>query len=323
MQKPLFRSLWAAACWLLIVFVALPALGQGPPQGGPPTMGGPGMRGPAMGGPGMGFRMMRGTGLAMLLGVEQVQKEIKLTEEQKAELAKLQESFRPPARGNFRNRWEELMKLSEEERNKKIEEMQKQFEEQAAKRDKEITAKLGEILQPEQSARLNQIEMQITGERNALVVLMRPEVMEGLGLSDEQKDQLKKIEEEIRAQWQQRPRGGRRGDRRPRRGGPDAGDQAEGAPGAQRGERPQVDWDKVRQQMREAREKNRAKAMAVLTPEQKAKLGEMMGEPFELDWSALRRGGGGPFGPPRGEGRRGRGPRGGGQEGGRTRGEQL
>lgn len=289
-------------CGLLVVLAGGLAEAQ-PPGRGPG--GGPGMMGPGMMGQGM---MGRGMDAARLLMIEQVQKEINLTGEQKDKLEALREEMREQFRGGEdRGRMrEEMQNLSEEERRERMQKMMQEFREQAEKRAKETMTKLAEVLTPEQMLRIKQIQMQQEG----VMVLRRPEVIEELGLDDSQKEQLEKIAEEVGTQMRERMESfrGRGGDR-------------------EEGDRDREGMRERMQQMREEMEKVRKdveqKAMGVLTADQKKKLGEMMGKPFELDRSAMGRPEGGPRGGEdrRGEARRGEGRRGEGQRGEGRRGE--
>ncbi|MBN2291999.1 MAG: Spy/CpxP family protein refolding chaperone [Pirellulales bacterium] len=227
--------------------------------------------------PGRG--MGGGMDITRLLGIEQVQKEINLTKEQITEIDKIREASRPPRRNreDMRKMREEMEKLSQEERSKKMESMMQERQKESEQRTKENMKKLSGILKKEQLIRVKQIQMQMEG----VGVLRRPEVMTHLGLDDAQKEKLKKINEEVRDQMRELMRSGRNRN----------GDNA--------------NRDQSRQQMREnmqkAREEIEKKVMAVLKPDQKKKLGEMMGKPFKLDRSAFSR---------RGDGRRGEGRQG-------------
>lgn len=294
MRATLSRSLTAAVCGLVLVLFVSSVFAQDSPPGGRRGMRGPGMGGPGMGGPGMGGSGMRGQGMGgpmgglgsfgviQLLGIEQVQKEINLTEDQKAQL----EKFRQGLREEMQKVMEEFRDLGPEERRQKFEQSREKFLQQAEQREKDAAAKLADILQPEQLKRVKQIQLQQAGA----AVLRSPVVAEQLSLTEDQKTQLKKIQDEAFEQMR-KAREARRAE-----GG---GDRPEGQPRPPRGDR---------NQMRQRRAEIEKKCMAVLTPEQKAKLAEMMGQPFELDRSALRGGWGGQDGP-RPEGRRGEGRR--------------
>jgi len=269
-----FRVYGVIAVGLAIVLAATAAQAQGPQRGGRPSA--------------RGGMVMGQMDLFRLIGIEQVQKEIGLTDEQKAELDKLREEMRRD-RG-AREGMEGLRDLSPEERRERMEEMRKKFQEEAAKRAKETEAKLAELLKPEQLLRLKQIQLQLGG----VYVLQRPEVAEHLGLSEDQKTQLKTISDESAEEMRK-------------------------LFGSARGQ--DVDREKIREQMQQLNADVQKKSMAVLNDEQKQKFAEMMGEPFELDRSAMWPRGG----DRRGEGRDGqRGQRGqrDGQRG-QPRGEQI
>ncbi|MCB8932981.1 MAG: hypothetical protein M9921_08000 [Fimbriimonadaceae bacterium] len=158
--------------------------------------------------------------------------------------------------------------------------------EERAKQRAEIQAKVEAILKPEQTQRLREIELQMQGPR----ALTRDNVAKDLGLSA---DQTKKIEAALQVP---RPQGG---------GGaagaaPRGGGAAPGAPGAGG---PGGGFD--REAFMKAREEANKKALAILTPAQKAKWEKMLGKPFVFQRPQGGPGGGGPGGPPRGGGQRG------------------
>jgi len=206
---------------------------------------------------------MAGMGGIGLLRSEQVQQELKLTEDQKSKLQKLGEKMRD----EFRERFSGMEGLSREERQKKMEEMREQMQKEGAERAEALKKQLAEILKPEQMKRMRQIELQQAGP----AALAQPVVAEAVGLTDEQKEKIQEIQresqEEMRKLWQS----AREGD------------------SEERGGR----MEQLREKGRELREKAEKKAMSLLKPEQKKKLGEMMGEPFELDRSQFGRPAGG------------------------------
>jgi hypothetical protein len=128
--------------------------------------------------------MMRMTA-AMLIGSEQVQKELELADEQKAEIKKLTDEMQEQNRAAFAG----LRDLSDEERRAKFEEMAKE----GAARAAEAKKKIDEVLLPEQRERLDQILVQVQGTQ----ALATEAVATKLSLTDEQK---KKIEEAQEAQ---------------------------------------------------------------------------------------------------------------------------
>lgn len=139
---------------------------------------GPGGGGGRRGGPQGG-----NIGAAGLLRIEEVQKELGVTDEQKAEFTKAMESMQGP--GAF-NR-EEFRKLSQEERDKKLAEFRKEGEERSKKADEAVKA----LLKPEQWTRLSELRLQREGVR----ALSREDVQTQLGLTDEQKAKIKTLTE--------------------------------------------------------------------------------------------------------------------------------
>jgi len=240
--------------------------GQGRGQRGP---GGPGGRGGFGfgGGIGGGFG---GGGLLMLAQIPEVQKEIKLTDDQKGLVEEMARDLRE---GGPRPNREEFQNLTDEQRRARFEEMRKQAEERAKQADEGLKAALEES----QFARLNQLRIQREG---ALGALNRAEVAAELKLTPEQKEKVAKIQEENRPQF-----GGGRGP-----GGPGG----QRPPQGQDGQRP--DFQAIMAEARARREKAEADALAVLTPDQKAAFEKMQGPKFEFP--APQFGGGrGPGGP--------------------------
>jgi Spy/CpxP family protein refolding chaperone len=164
---------------MLCLTLSLPVLAQGQGRGG---------RG--RGGFGGGFMF----GSAQLLGIEQVQKELKITEEQRGKLMALREEGGRPDFGRFRD-------LSEEEREKAFAEMR----EKADAQNKKAEA----LLDAGQLARLKQISLQVRG--NAAIA--DDAVAKDLGLSEEQVAQAKAIGEETSKQMRDLRRGARSEDR--------------------------------------------------------------------------------------------------------------
>ena len=136
------------------------------------------------GGFGFGGGFGRGGGMnpttMLTWGNEQLQKELKITDEQKEKLKTIGEEARAAGGGfgGFRD-------LSEEERAKRMEEMRKRVE--------ETNKKVEALLTPEQLARLRGIYLQIGGT----AALTDPEIVKELKLSDDTVKQLKTISEEI------------------------------------------------------------------------------------------------------------------------------
>lgn len=129
----------------------------------------------------MGGGMMGGMSKGSLLAREQVQTELKLTQEQKDKLTEVRRSS-APARGDFKN----YKNLSEDEK--------KTRQEEAKKAAAESWKKMEAVLKPEQLTRLNGIFLQ-----TALPQALKDEaIAKELKLSA---DQTKKIDEAL--QWGQ------------------------------------------------------------------------------------------------------------------------
>jgi hypothetical protein len=165
--------------------------------------------------------------------------------------------------------------LSEQEREARMAEARESGEKLA----KKVEQKLSEILRREQFQRLKQIELQQDGVR----ALTRDDIVQALGVSEEQQQELQSIGEEAREKATELFRGGR-----------------------------DMDFEERREKREELQQWLEKKSMGVLSSEQKTKLKQIMGEPFELERPQFEGFGRGMFG--RGDaggGRRG------GEEGGR------
>lgn len=206
------------------------------------------------GGGGFGFGGFGGGGMnpTMMLsfGNEQLQKELKIDDEQKEKIKTIAEEARS-AGGGFRD----FRDLSEEERNKRFEEMRK--------RGEETNKKIEGLLKPEQLARLRGIYLQIGGT----AALTDPEIAKELKLSDDTVKQIKTISEEI-GKKRREIRGKMR----------DASDE---------------ERTKLREESEKLGKEATEESLAQLSPEQKAQVEKMKGDKFELDRSAWGRGGGG------------------------------
>jgi len=243
--------------WLLALFtfgfMAASAFAQ-PPQGGPGRRpGGPGFGG-GFGGPGG----PGGANDAMLLSNPQVQKELELLPEQTADLAKLRETQQSSMRESFGS----LRELPEEERRQKFEELRPKME--AAQ--KEAREKMNEILLPHQQDRLKEITLQVRG----VAAIEDPAVATELGISDEQRAEIRTIREGQREKVMAMFREGQGGE----------------------GNR-----EAMREKFQTLRTENDKQLLAVLTTKQSEQFEKMKGEKFELDMSQMGRGPGGPGGP--------------------------
>lgn len=210
-----------------------------------------GRGGAGFGGRGM-FDMM-GSNKLSLLRIEQVQTELKITEEQKSKIADEQKAL------------QEQMRQLAPGRDVPREERQKRMQENNAKRQELVGAaekKLDGILNADQNKRLGEIALQQRGAAG----LKDKAVAEALKLSQEQ---IGKIDAAIQA--------GQEEQRKLMQGGP-GGDREAMA--------------KVREQREKIQQDVEAKALAALTDAQKEQFAKMKGAAFKLDRSALRGAGG-------------------------------
>ncbi len=191
---------------------------------------------------GRGFRGMRASS-AMLLGIEEVQKELGLSDEQKKQVDELLSDVREQMRSSFGG-FQEMQDLSQEERAERFAKVIEKVE----VTNKQTDEKVGKILDAKQAERLGQLRIQ----REGLRALSRPKIAERLGLTDQQQAEMRKIREDVRPQA---------------RGGRDMSEEDRRAMFAR---------------MMQQREKMEADILAVLTDEQKQKWAEAKGQAFEF-----------------------------------------
>ena len=218
-------------------------------------------------GGGMG---MRGSSTAQpaLLQVGAVQKELGLSGDQIKDAKKLGDEYQGEIQKRLAKMGFDPMALQDlppEERFAKFREMAQAGTRVAQETERGFRTKLDLLLEPNQNKRLGEIQIQALG----VGALRVQDVSMKLGLSRAQRDELEKMEADSRqamtARFQQGGGGGAPGG---------------GAPGG--------DFAKT---MREAREAQEAKMMAVLNDKQKQDFTTMKGKPFDL--TALRPMGGG------------------------------
>jgi hypothetical protein len=130
-----------------------------------------------------GFGMGMG-GPAALLMRQDVQKELKLTDDQLAKLKEVGDEMREKGKEAFDKA--DLQGLGQQERFAKMAEIMKPVNDEAAKK---ITA----LLQPEQNKRLKQLQRQQAGVR----AFTEKEVQEALKLTDDQKEQINTLAKDI------------------------------------------------------------------------------------------------------------------------------
>lgn len=217
-----------------------------------------------------------------LVGLEQVQKELKLEGEKKTAVDELVGKYREDSRslftglGNFQD-------MSQDERAAAMEEMGKKRAELAKKYEADVAKSLSE----EQMTRLTQIEVQQMGTR----ALSEEAIAKKLDISAEQQEKIAKIQADMATAQGEIFQSARDA-------GPDG-------------------FGQMREKQQALQEKTDGELMAVLTDDQKKSFEEMKGKPFELDRAAMFGGGRGPGGP--GAGGPGGGRPGGGAGGGNRR----
>jgi Spy/CpxP family protein refolding chaperone len=193
-----------------------------------------------------------GGGAGMLLGNSGVQKELKLTEDQTAKVKEFLEKTGTKMREAFQSQDQE-----------KIQEVRKEVAQETEKF-------LKETLKEDQAKRLKQIQRQVTGPN----AFSDEDVAKELKLTDEQKEDIKKINDDLGAARKEAFQGG---------GFADPDKRAE-------------TQKKLANLQKEAMDK----ITKMLTPEQKKAWKEVTGEPFEFRFEG---GPGGGFGKGKGKGK--------------------
>jgi Spy/CpxP family protein refolding chaperone len=228
--------------WVRVALLALVAALAMAPSAGAQEKQRRGGGGGGLGGRGM---MVPGMDALALLNQEAVQKELKLSTDQ---TTKVHDSA-TEAMSEMREIFSGLQDLSPEERREKMQELRGDAE----KKVKELRAKVDEVLDAAQKARLKQLVLQ---RRGVLGALEDPEVATALSLTDEQKKKLEEL----------RPARGQ--------GGRGAGGGGGGGGGGDR--------EQAVARFQAAQKERNEKALAILTAEQKAALEKLQGPKFDF-----------------------------------------
>ncbi|QYK56494.1 MAG: hypothetical protein KF733_03215 [Fimbriimonadaceae bacterium] len=204
----------------------------------------------AQGRGGGGMMMGRGGGSTFLLQRPDVQADLKLTSDQKSKLDALQAKMRDAMQGMRGNAGQGGDRQA----------MMQEFAKMRQENDKAVK----EILTPQQAKRLDELDIQIAGNG----VLVRPEIQEKLGLSDDQKKQIADLQQRMFDTMRET---------------------------MDRVQNQEIDREEAQAETQNLRKKNEEAMGAVLTAEQKAKLKELGGAPFKMDpnWRPQNRFGGG------------------------------
>jgi hypothetical protein len=184
-------------------------------------------------------------GAAALLENEGVQKELKLEADQVSKAKDVVKSIREKHKDAF----DRLRDASQEERRTKSRELGQMV-------SQETLAALKDVLKPDQLKRLKQIELQAAG----VAAFTTPEVQKALNLTDQQREELRTINDAYGKQMRELIGGGNE------QGG--------------------------RERMATLRKETMTKVQAVLTDAQKGTWKELTGEPFEVRFGQRRRPGG-------------------------------
>ena len=201
-------------------------------------------RGQGRGGFGGGFG-----GYGFLIRNEAVQKELKLDKDQADKAGEAATKVRE----KYNDEFTKLRDLENEERRTKSRELNNKVNEETIKA-------IGEVLKPEQMARLKQIELQQAG----FAAYTRSDVQSVLKLNAEQTEKVKTITEAANTQIREAMGAGGQGGRPPR-----------GQGGAGRGGAGNEKVTAIRKETNE-------KLVALLTDDQKKTWKELTGAPFEV-----------------------------------------
>ena len=164
-------------CCLTLVTSVLAQGFRGPGPGGP--------RGPGFGGPGGGDPM----GSVALIGIPEVQQELKLSDEQKPKIMDLLSKMQEQARAAFESfNPQEVFALEEKEREQRFAKMRSQMEEIT----KHTEERLGKVLDKQQAGRFAELQLQ----RGGVGSLLRDEIGKQLKMSDEQRHKLRELIEQ-------------------------------------------------------------------------------------------------------------------------------
>lgn len=177
-----------------------------------------------------------------LLANKDVQKELKLTDEQieKAEKAAAE------MRAKMAERRQELDGLEGQERQEKMASFQKEM----AAESKKLS---DELLKPEQAKRFEQISLQTEFRMRGPQALLGAEVQSKMKLTDEQKAKLNDLGEDLQSQRRELFQAGQGGDRQ-----------------------------EMMTKMQALQKETAEKVMAMMTEDQKTAWKELTGEPFEI-----------------------------------------
>lgn len=145
------------------------------------------------------FNAFRGLRMpaSILLMVPDVQTELKITDEQKTKMMTVRDEVQKDVQTQLMGsiNFQAIMQMSDEEREKKLAEIRTKVESLI----EGVDAKVEKVLNAEQMKRLRQLRIQSEGA----AAFGQPEVVGRLKLRDDQKEQIKKIQEDSLGQFGQ------------------------------------------------------------------------------------------------------------------------
>jgi hypothetical protein len=132
-----------------------------------------------------------GDGIMTLLQDERIRQELDMVEDQNAEL----QSLRDELTQGMRELFDGMRDLSPEERRERFDEIREEMDQKR----KDIEEKVNNMLLPHQQKRLQQLIFQSQGRRGgALGFAANDNILEKLGVTEEQKNQLREKSEQVR-----------------------------------------------------------------------------------------------------------------------------
>lgn len=131
-----------------------------------------------------------------LLGMEYVQKQLDLVSDQKDKLVAVARKYQDDSQQLWKNAdWSKWRELPPEEQRKKYDEVQNTFAKLTADAQQQVEA----VLLPHQQTSLRRMELR----QRLGGMLYSPAVLEKIGFSDQQKEQLKQLREEQQKKYMQ------------------------------------------------------------------------------------------------------------------------
>lgn len=148
-----------------------------------------------------GFGQPQG-GVGFLLSNDAVRGEIGVTDDQVQELEVMRDEIRDEMRDRMRSAFQNFRDMSPEERDEARDRMRQEMQDFQA----DVETRISGVLSESQMQRLKQIEVQQQMQRGGLRGMLRGELAEKLGITEEQQEQLRAKAEEEQEKLQQQVR---------------------------------------------------------------------------------------------------------------------